>query len=193
MLTLYLIRHGQTESNINSVIMGGMVDTPLTEEGMQHIGRIIQKLTGIRFEEIYSSDLGRAFMTAYHIKENLNLPANITPRKELREMNYGIYSNMKKEDVRKKCPQYKTDPYYIFPDGESFAQMQQRVVNYVNDLEERHKNKSILVVAHSGVVRALICYFKRWYIGDYLNLKIPHIYVGVFSINNGDMLSYKEI
>ncbi len=123
MLIFYLVRHGNTEGNYKHFIMGYQIDTPLTDEGLKNTSILSQKLKNIKFDRIYSSDLGRAFITARIIAENLKIGSKLSRAKELREINYGVYTYRKKDEVEKECPQYKTDVNFVFPDGESFSQM----------------------------------------------------------------------
>lgn len=64
MSTVYLCRHGQTEYNAQSKLQGWF-DTPLTKTGLANAHQVAQRLAGLDFAAVYSSDLGRAFISAY--------------------------------------------------------------------------------------------------------------------------------
>lgn len=66
MTTFYIVRHGTTVANEKGIIQG-QIDTPLSKKGKNEIKQLAQKLQHIRFDAIYSSDLGRAFITEFII------------------------------------------------------------------------------------------------------------------------------
>lgn len=192
MFTFYLVRHGNTEHNANGRIMG-QIDTPLTKEGSKDAKLLAKKLRKIDFDGIYSSDLGRAFITAYLINQERDPKLSITPVADLRETNYGIYQNELKVVASKKCPYFKRDAKYVYPGGESAAQSQARAVNYLKKLERRHKDEQVLIVSHSGLIRTIIAGFNNLSLTSNLNLKISHQYIGKFEIEKGKLLSYSLI
>lgn len=63
MTTFYICRHGQTENNKNHRF-SGWLDSPLTEQGVRDAEAAAMKLSGIQFDKIVASDLGRATSTA---------------------------------------------------------------------------------------------------------------------------------
>ena len=60
----YIVRHGETENN-RAKRLSGWIDTPLTEDGLKPTEQVIAKLSNLHIDEIYSSDVGRSFITAY--------------------------------------------------------------------------------------------------------------------------------
>lgn len=66
MNTFYIARHGETENN-RARRLSGWIDTPLTDTGLEPTKKVIDKLANLQIDEIYSSDVGRAFITAYAI------------------------------------------------------------------------------------------------------------------------------
>jgi probable phosphoglycerate mutase len=190
MLTFYLVRHGTTEHNRNSITQG-QIDSPLTKEGLKNAQNTSEKLRKIEFDQVYSSDLGRAFITAYIIVENLGIKSKISRARELREINYGIYSNTKKEVVEKNFPREEASRQY--PEGESYNQVQDRAVKFLKHLERKHPDKTLLIVTHGGVIRAVKCYFLGWDFNDHLNMGIINEYIGKFVIEEGKMISYEEM
>lgn len=173
--------------------MGGQIDTPLTDEGFKNAEILTQKLQSISFDHIYSSDLGRAFITAFILGENLHLLPHISREKLLREIDFGIYTNRKKEEVLLECPQYKTSSSFVFPGGESYEDMQKRAVKFLHHLEKTHDGKTFLVVTHSGVIRAIKCFLNRWDLNEHLQMRITHEYIGKFIIDAGSLVSYEKI
>ena len=77
-MTLYIVRHGQTEENLQRILQGHMPGT-LTEKGKDEVRKAAELLSkeGVKFTRIVSSDLRRAMYSANIISERLHLP--ITP------------------------------------------------------------------------------------------------------------------
>ena len=70
MVTFYIVRHGNTELNYREVLQG-QIDSPLTKEGYEDANFLSKKFKKTKFDAIFSSDLGRAFTTAYIIADNI--------------------------------------------------------------------------------------------------------------------------
>ena len=91
MLRLCLIRHGETDWNVEARLQGS-TDIPLNAHGIRQAYATAQALADERFGVIYSSDLLRATMTASVIAEAQHLPMEIEPR--LRERNLGMLQGL---------------------------------------------------------------------------------------------------
>ena len=154
---------------------------------------IANKLEGIKFDHVYSSDLGRAFITAHIIVEKLKIESKLSRAKELREIDFGKYTYRLKAEVEKECPEFRTVADFTFPDGESPNQTLERAVRFIRKLEKEHSHKTLLIVSHSGVIRALKCHFNGWDYQDHLRMHISHEYIGKFVIDNEKLVSYEKI
>jgi len=192
MNTFYIARHGETENN-RAKRLSGWIDTPLTETGLIPTEKVITKLANLHIDEMYSSDVGRAFITAYAIARGLNFSKEIRRLSGLREVNYGDAANMFSAEAYKIYPQLDRDTNFTPPNGESLHHMQQQVFETINQLNNDHTDSNILLVCHSGVMAAL----KASYIGqDFGEHNIgeayPHDFVGKFIFENGVVTSFVE-
>ena len=104
MTTFYIVRHGQSELNTQHRLQGH-IDSPLTEKGVKDAALVAKKLKKMQFDKIYSSDLGRAFRTAYLIAKDLGFSDEIETNSGLREINYGDFAFQKFPYVFSKYPQ----------------------------------------------------------------------------------------
>ena len=190
MITIYVARHGQTEYNVLGRIQGH-IDTPLTDEGYKNAFLVADRLKGIKFDHIYSSDLGRAFITAHVIAEKLNLENRIVREKKLREQNMGEYNGKTREEL--KNTKFFGNPNYAPKDGENFEQMQKRIVEFILHLERTHKDKIALIVTHSGCINALKGYFEKTSLRECITNKNCNEYIGKFVINKSELISYEKI
>ncbi len=151
---LYVVRHGETEWN-RIEKQQGHLNSPLTERGIEQAVALSEGLSERGIELIYSSDLGRAFHTAKTIAEFLGLSIQTDPR--LRERHLGLMQGLTKHEFRSRYGQdwlqfESGDPEYILPDGESASQRYQRSVACAEDLSQKHRGQTILLVTHGGVL-----------------------------------------
>lgn len=190
MITLYLVRHGKTEYNIERRIQGH-IDTPLTDEGYENAFRVAERLRGIKFDHIYSSDLGRAFITAHVIAEKLCLENRIVRERRLREKNYGEFNGKKIIELEKAHP--GEDSLFCPPGGESFSDMQKRIVSFIEELEQKHKDKTALIVTHSGCIRAIASHFRITDVRKNAKMEVSNEYIGRIVIEKGILVSYEKL
>ncbi|SFC41170.1 probable phosphoglycerate mutase [Bacillus sp. 491mf] len=100
-VTLYITRHGKTMLNANERVQG-WADSPLVETGVEVAKNLGKGLKDIHFVDAYSSDSGRAIETANLVlKCNEQSTINLQQRKDLRELNFGIFEGDKNENMQK--------------------------------------------------------------------------------------------
>jgi alpha-ribazole phosphatase len=156
---LFLIRHGQTDSNVEGRYQGSL-DTSLTEKGIEQAAAVKKYLSKVKFSNIYSSPLKRAVKSAEIIAENTGLEIKVM--KDLREMNFGKWEGMKFEEInakyRKDYQDWLADPYNNSPTGgESFGSVIRRASKTVKDVVAKNPDgSSVAIITHGGVILALI-------------------------------------
>ncbi len=157
MTELILIRHGETLWNQQGR-MQGQQDSPLTELGVRQARQLGQRLRGVPFDALYSSDLGRAYRTALTISEATGRAVNVEAR--LRERNFGVFEGLTNADIKARYPEdhvrfASRDPHYVMPGGESAHAFVQRCVCCFGEIAENHRDATTVVVAHGLVLDAL--------------------------------------
>lgn len=193
MNTFYIARHGETENNV-AKRLSGWIDTPLTARGLEPTKQVLTKLTGVPIDALYSSDMGRAFVTAYVIARGLHFDEEITRLPGLREVSYGDAANMLSAEAYKLYPKLDRDTHYTPPNGESLDHMQRRVFAALDELNRRHTNATILLVCHSGVMAALRASHLGVDFGQHnISEAYPHDYVAKFTYDNGEIASWEEV
>lgn len=152
---LYFVRHGQTVWNVENKICGA-TESPLTENGRQQARDLAAAIItqGIHFDEIRYSPLSRARDTALIIAEATGVPAVEEPR--LFEQNFGKWEGTARngEEFRAAKSQFANS----YEGGESMLKLCQRIYNLVDELRAT-PDKTVLLVAHNGIARALHSYF----------------------------------
>lgn len=159
MTTLYIVRHGRTEWNEKHIIQGHS-DSPLTDDGKLQVEKLSEKLKDIKFDYIFSSDLGRALQTAEIINKERKLAIKATEL--LRERNYGDLegtpsSNFKEWD--ELIQEMSDEEHYKFKykgTNESDEEINTRFITFIREMAIVDPGKTVLVVSHGGFMRAII-------------------------------------
>lgn len=156
MKELWFIRHGETPWNTEGRFQGHH-DVNLSPEGLHQAYRVAERLaaSGNFFDGLYSSDLQRAALTAKPIAEALELQPVYDPR--IREIYAGKLQGLLRQEIEAQFPEFqaaiKADPWHTRrPDGESMADLSQRVQGFLDDLPEGR----MIIVTHGGVIRAAL-------------------------------------
>ncbi len=160
-MRLYLIRHGETDHNVEQVALGRQ-DVPLNERGVLQARALAEALRSQSdIVAIYSSPLQRAVATATPLAEALGLTVQIDER--LIEMDIGEIEDQTFAQVRERYPDFlrvwQSDELAdaVMPGGESLRQVQDRAWAAVEALRERHAEKTVAVVAHNFVILTVLC------------------------------------
>ncbi|QGP93470.1 Phosphoserine phosphatase 1 [Neomoorella glycerini] len=156
---VYLVRHGETEWN-NSGRYQGHSDVALSSKGRLQAELLRERFRHISLDGVYSSDLSRARETAATIAAPHGLEVNTVTG--LREINFGAWEGLTYQEIIAGFPreweEWRQDPgNRIVPGGESFQQVKARVWEAFNGIVQQEKGCSILLVAHGGSLRTLIC------------------------------------
>lgn len=157
MIHLYVIRHGETEWNKEKRSQGRL-DSSLTEKGKKDARSLGDRLDNTEFCQIISSPSGRTLETARLVKGERMIPLTIDER--LMEIDLGAWQGKTEEEVKSLYPE-EFDAYWNEPErykgvgGETFLQVQQRVIEFLKDLEETVTKGNILIVTHGVVMKTL--------------------------------------
>ena len=157
MLQLFFVRHGKTEWNSQHRYQG-QSDVPLSDLGRRQAESLAHHLIGEKFDAIYASDLERAWETARMIGEKVGTKIVSEPR--LREMNFGIIEGLTFDEAQTQYPQviaawlkdYNQPP----PGGEALDAFSARVLSLIDDLQKKHTDQRVLLVAHGGTLSELV-------------------------------------
>uniref|UniRef100_I2PXS4 Fructose-2,6-bisphosphatase n=1 Tax=Desulfovibrio sp. U5L TaxID=596152 RepID=I2PXS4_9BACT len=156
--TIYLLRHGAILQRTPRRFVG-QADHPLTEAGRAQARLWREGLADVAFTLAVVSDLTRCLETAALVLEGRKIPLSPEPR--LREIKLGAWEGLTRDEVEARFPgAYRRrgcDMAGFRPDGgESFADVQARAVAVIGELAGIPGN--MLVVAHGGVNRAILCH-----------------------------------
>jgi len=192
-MRVILTRHYHTQSNFAGRILG-WGDSPPRPDWEADVDFVANRLrkAGVRLDAIYSSDLERARRTAMTYADLFAIP-EVSAVPELKEINYGKLQTMFKSWVVRQYPQHKKDPDLVYPDGESFRQMQQRSVGFISSLAATHPQDTVLIVSHAGVIRGVISHFLGLEYAASLKQRIPFRYTGDLLLTGNSCTRYDEL
>ncbi len=106
---------------------------------------------------IYSSDLARAQKTASIIRDACNIEdKDYHATAALRETDFGDYSGKLKRHIHNHLSRIKEDLFMESPNGESINEMQRRVIECFKNEIMQCAHDSIIVITHSGPIRAIL-------------------------------------
>jgi alpha-ribazole phosphatase len=154
-----MLRHGVIEGDDRQRFIG-QSDPPLSESGRRQARQWNRLLGEIKFEAVFSSDLHRAEETARIIADGHQMQIRIISK--LREIHLGHWEGHLMDSVRRNFPEKWRErgqnlPSYRPPGGESFSDLQERVVPVFKDLAGELRGDG-LIVAHAGVNRVILCH-----------------------------------
>lgn len=167
--TIYLVRHGQSESNKNVESHGETynVDTPLTELGKTQAAETKDKLKDIHFDAVFSSDLIRAKQTAEIIAFERKLIVQTSELIRERSYLHVMESNPHKtkaeiqqemQEVLASLDEKGKHAYKYAPDIDSAEEAAQRLIQYMREISVAYPGKTVLLVNHGNNIRSFLTY-----------------------------------
>jgi broad specificity phosphatase PhoE len=160
---LYIVRHGESVHNRDR-ISSGQVNPELTEKGRDQAAATKTKLADVHFDDVYSSDLQRAFDTAAIIYGSPVPPTHKLIG--LRERNMGIFDGQSydlwqaSEAAAREHLDTLTDEEKLqhkhHESVESHAEVAERFIGTLASIAEANPGKTILVAAHGGTLRTTL-------------------------------------
>lgn len=149
-MILYLVRHGKTNKNDLGLIQG-VTEADLSDEGIQESKKLCELVESLDIDVVISSPLRRAKDTA-KIITNVKYPINIDDR--IIERNWGLCEGAYIGDV----DTVKCWNFYLNTNDNKIECVQdflKRLSEFLEEIRIRYKDKKVLVVTHSAVLRGM--------------------------------------
>lgn len=190
MLTVYLLRHGETLWNAENNRYCGRSDIPLTPKGIRQAETVREQLLGLDFDEVISSPLQRAFQTAC-------IASGREARKDDRliEVDFGRWEGKTREtfiaENQMLWTNWAHDPLNnrAGGTGETGAEVISRVDQFFSELVRSYPNGQVLVVAHNGVNRLYLAHKLGMPLKNYRQIIQQNATVSRFSLDEHGILS----
>lgn len=157
--TILLVRHGQTPTT-GKVLPGRAKGLHLAEVGLQQAELAAERISQLNtIDAIYSSPLERAKETAAPIAKACGLKTQV--ERGLFECDFGEWTGAELKKLM-KLPEWQTvqraPSTFRFPGGESFTEMQTRMVTSLDKLRARHPGGTIVCVSHADTIKAAVAH-----------------------------------
>lgn len=186
-MKLYLVRHGQTDSNRDGVGLG-RADVPLTKLGLQQAERLGERFRTIALDRVLTSPLLRAKQTA----EPLAAWSSLTPvtTQALIELDVGETEGMPFPEMREKYPDFLrlwASPecaHVRMPGGESLEDLADRLDPLVDELREA-EHETVAVVSHNFTTKILLCRLLGLPLAGFRHFATDLASVSVIELRNG--------
>lgn len=181
MIEFILSRHGETLENQQHVLQGQLPGT-LSPLGIAQAEKLAEALQDEIIDSVISSDLTRSYDTAMIAAKPHGLTPHPTPL--LREMDWGIYTGKKLDDVN-----WQNLP----PSVESLDSLFQRAIDFIDYLKKNFPGQRVLAIGHGAFNRAIIAYLEGKKAADMIDLPIMENTSCVrFSINDKDQTAQPD-
>ena len=157
--TILLVRHGQTPTT-GKVLPGRAKGLHLAETGIEQAQIAAERISALKkVEAVYSSPLERAKETAAPISKACGLKTRVV--RGLFECDFGEWTGAELTKLM-KLPEWQTvqraPSTFRFPGGESFTEMQTRMVTTLDDLRKKHPGGTIVCVSHADTIKAAVAH-----------------------------------
>ncbi|MCU0259864.1 MAG: histidine phosphatase family protein [Ilumatobacteraceae bacterium] len=157
--TILLVRHGQTPTT-GKVLPGRARGLHLADAGVAQAERAAERIAALRqVDAVYCSPLERARETAAPIARARGLRPKVEPG--LLECDFGDWTGRELKQLM-KLPEWGTvqrsPSTFRFPGGESFSEMQHRIVGALERLRAAHPGGTVVAVSHADPIKAAIAH-----------------------------------
>ncbi len=169
MLTLHLIRHGDTEASADGIFCGDL-DLPLTGSGLQQAEELADVTTKLALSALYVSPRLRARQTAEPTARVTRLGMQIEDG--LREIAYGTWEGRKESEIKAREPEaYATwisEPaIHSPPGGESGYAIAARALPVIERIRAKNPSGNVLIVSHKATIRVVVCALLGLHVGRF--------------------------
>jgi probable phosphomutase (TIGR03848 family) len=157
--TILLVRHGQTPTT-GKLLPGRAPGLHLAPAGVEQAERAAARIAEItKVSALYTSPLERARETAAPIAKALKMPAKV--RRGLLECEFGEWTGKELSSLM-KLPEWTTvqraPSTFRFPGGESFTEMQTRIIGALEEIRDAHPGEVVVCVSHADPIKAAVAH-----------------------------------
>jgi len=150
MVEISFLRHGESESNVQEIMAGG-IDFNLTQKGIKQAEQF-SKTQNIYYDAYYCSPLIRTHQTLNAIKPDQKFIID----ERLTEVNSGDWAGKSKKELPQDLYVLYKDGKLDPPNGETLKEVDNRILSFLKDIFGSYKNnEKILVISHNALMRSL--------------------------------------
>ncbi|RSZ65548.1 phosphoglycerate mutase [Corynebacterium hylobatis] len=176
---IVLVRHGVTPTT-GQVLPGRAPGLHLSEAGQGQAREVAQRLQGLPLAALHTSPMERTRETAAPTAELFGLEPQVTD--ELVECDFGEWTGGKLAELA-KLPEWqtvqKTPSEFRFPGGESFVEMQDRMVAVLDEIAARHPGGIVVCFSHADPIKAAVTHLAGRALDDFQRVAVDPASVSV--------------
>jgi alpha-ribazole phosphatase len=185
--TIFLVRHAEPVGVDQQKRYLGQLDPDLSPVGIRQAEKLGLAFRLVPIEAVFTSDLVRAAHTASLIAENRDSQPIMV--REFREISLGEWEGRTFQEIQSQYPEEyerrgRDIADYRTPGGESFADLQRRVLPAFAAVVEKTKG-NLLIVAHASVNRIILCHLMKRPPQELFSIPQDYAAVNVLSENAG--------
>lgn len=157
---IYLVRHGESEANIQKRY-SGITNVNLSLKGQMQAKLAGHNLKTEKISYIYSSPLNRTKETAKIISKEINFrESKIIIEDSLIEVNFGLFENKTWDELiishKEETEKWILEKHrYKFPEGEGYEDIINRISDFIDNVPDNS-----LIVTHFGVIQSILLYLE---------------------------------
>jgi len=176
-IKITLVRHGQTDWNVERKIQGRGYDIPLNEFGQKQANDVAEHLRMENFDVVITSSLKRSIETGQAILKKQRESCKILKTSDFDEVCFGEFEGETKDQEFLETnfhPLFKTwesDPNFPFPDGESPIDAQKRMWRGLERIIKSNNYQNICVVGHGFCLKLFLMDIQDIQVSDYKSVK----------------------
>ena len=162
---IYIIRHGQTDFNLENKVQGRGIDSSINATGVQQANRFFEKYKSIPFDKIYVSDLKR---TKESIQQFIDLGIPFEKHGGLDEISWGKHEGqpfdpeMHQIYLNTVAGWGKGELNLAVGGGESPLDVVQRQKEAMNYIMANETEENVLIASHGRAIRILVCWLLNY-------------------------------
>jgi broad specificity phosphatase PhoE len=184
---IILVRHGETDWNLERRIQGGSSDPPLNARGREQAESMALKLEKEDIQAIYSSPLQRGLNTAKIIARCHKIEVVVEP--SLKEIEAGELEGVTLAELGRRFSELliKNSSDEMFPKvpgGESLPEVQRRSWDVVRRLTAKHPDGALVLVSHYFVILSIICSVLEIPLSQISRLRLSTGSISIFNLDS---------
>ncbi len=167
-MTLDLLRHGEPEGG--RLYRGNLIDDPLSAKGWQQMQ---VSSHGKHWDFIATSPMKRCQAFAQYLSKKQHIKMQVF--ETLKEIGFGDWQGQSAKEIgQSKVDQFKQNPLENQPLGaENLYDFQSRILSTLNKITQQPAEKSVLIIAHAGVIRVIKSHLLNLPIEKMFTIEVP--------------------
>ncbi len=175
MLELLIVRHGQTDWNMEHRVMGDK-PIPINTIGKAQARSLAKGLKDIQIDAVYTSPVTRAIQTSQPILKGRD-SISLYEEPGFAEIGYGDWVGRAFSEIPELPVYFKNPTSVPIPNGENLGEVQKRALTAIENIRAKHADQRILAISHADVIKLILIHY----------LGLPMDEMQKFRIDNGSL------